>query len=91
MASLSMSLEVLALVFIRKLLDFFFTKRELSWLDDLIPESKKKKEDDKKKKAREKLVNLQGNVQLFYSLRRNVTFEALSLNESIKRPSDRPP
>lgn len=48
--------QVLALVFIRKLLDFFFTKRELSWLDDLIPESKKKKEDDKKKKARAKLV-----------------------------------
>ncbi|KAI4889480.1 hypothetical protein NFI96_015240 [Prochilodus magdalenae] len=41
---------VLALVFVRKLLDFFFTKRELSWLDDLMPESKKKKEDDKKKK-----------------------------------------
>lgn len=54
--SLSLCLQVLALVFIRKLLDFFFTKRELSWLDDLIPESKKKKEDDKKKKAREKLV-----------------------------------
>ncbi|XP_017567060.1 sodium-driven chloride bicarbonate exchanger-like isoform X1 [Pygocentrus nattereri] len=44
---------VLALVFIRKLLDFFFTKRELSWLDDLMPESKKKKEDDKKKKAKQ--------------------------------------
>lgn len=54
--SLSVCFQVLALVFIRKLLDFFFTNRELSWLDDLIPESKKKKEDDKKKKAREKLV-----------------------------------
>lgn len=31
-------------------------KRELSWLDDLIPESKKKKEDDKKKKAKEVLL-----------------------------------
>uniref|UniRef100_A0A4W4FKU7 Anion exchange protein n=1 Tax=Electrophorus electricus TaxID=8005 RepID=A0A4W4FKU7_ELEEL len=41
---------VLALVFVRKLLDLFFTKRELSWLDDLMPESKKKKEDDNKKK-----------------------------------------
>ncbi|KAK3558667.1 hypothetical protein QTP86_023219, partial [Hemibagrus guttatus] len=39
---------VLALVFVRKLLDFCFTKRELSWLDDLMPESKKKTEDDKK-------------------------------------------
>uniref|UniRef100_A0A4W5KBQ8 Anion exchange protein n=1 Tax=Hucho hucho TaxID=62062 RepID=A0A4W5KBQ8_9TELE len=34
---------VLALVFIRKLMDCFFTKREMSWLDDLMPESKKKK------------------------------------------------
>ncbi|AWO96200.1 putative sodium bicarbonate cotransporter 3-like [Scophthalmus maximus] len=45
--------QVLALVFIRKLLDFCFTKRELSWLDDLIPESKKKKDDDKKKREKE--------------------------------------
>lgn len=40
-------------MFIRKLLDFCFTKRELSYLDDLIPESKKKKEDDKKKREKE--------------------------------------
>ncbi|XP_078123135.1 sodium bicarbonate cotransporter 3-like isoform X4 [Sander vitreus] len=55
-AAVVFPMMVLALVFIRKLLDFFFTKRELSWLDDLIPESKKKKEDDKKKKEREKLA-----------------------------------
>uniref|UniRef100_A0A665WS85 Anion exchange protein n=1 Tax=Echeneis naucrates TaxID=173247 RepID=A0A665WS85_ECHNA len=55
-AAVVFPMMVLALVFVRKLLDFFFTKRELSWLDDLMPESKKKKEDDKKKKAREKLV-----------------------------------
>ncbi|XP_026041589.1 sodium bicarbonate cotransporter 3-like isoform X3 [Astatotilapia calliptera] len=48
-AAVIFPMMVLALVFIRKLLDFCFTKRELSWLDDLIPESKKKKEDDKKK------------------------------------------
>ncbi|KAM6900075.1 sodium bicarbonate cotransporter 3-like isoform 2-T2 [Xenentodon cancila] len=54
-AAVVFPMMVLALVFIRKLLDFFFTKRELSWLDDLMPESKKKKEDDNKKKAREKL------------------------------------
>ncbi|XP_074543602.1 sodium bicarbonate cotransporter 3-like isoform X6 [Halichoeres trimaculatus] len=54
-AAVVFPMMVLALVFVRKLLDFFFTKRELSWLDDLMPESKKKKEDDKKKKAQEKL------------------------------------
>ncbi|XP_063055662.1 sodium bicarbonate cotransporter 3 isoform X4 [Engraulis encrasicolus] len=52
-AAVIFPMMVLALVFVRKLLDFFFTKRELSWLDDLMPESKKKKEDDKKKKAKE--------------------------------------
>ncbi|XP_067366331.1 sodium bicarbonate cotransporter 3-like isoform X2 [Channa argus] len=51
-AAIVFPMMVLALVFIRKLLDFCFTKRELSWLDDLIPESKKKKEDDKKKKVK---------------------------------------
>lgn len=45
-------------MFIRKLLDLCFTNRELSWLDDLMPESKKKKEDDKKKKAKEVRVQL---------------------------------
>ncbi|XP_051928485.1 sodium bicarbonate cotransporter 3-like isoform X12 [Hippocampus zosterae] len=54
-AAVVFPMMVLALVFIRKLLDFFFSNRELSWLDDLMPESKKKKEDDKKKKARAKL------------------------------------
>ncbi|KAM4687687.1 LOW QUALITY PROTEIN: sodium bicarbonate cotransporter 3 [Discoglossus pictus] len=54
-AAVVFPMMVLALVFIRKLLDFFFTKRELSWLDDLMPESKKKKEDDKKKKQKEKI------------------------------------
>ncbi|XP_053530891.1 sodium bicarbonate cotransporter 3 isoform X2 [Ictalurus punctatus] len=47
-AAVVFPMMVLALVFVRKLLDFCFTKRELSWLDDLMPESKKKKEDDKK-------------------------------------------
>uniref|UniRef100_A0A671LZV0 Sodium bicarbonate cotransporter 3-like n=1 Tax=Sinocyclocheilus anshuiensis TaxID=1608454 RepID=A0A671LZV0_9TELE len=55
-AAVVFPMMVLALVFVRKLLDFCFTKRELSWLDDLIPESKKKKEDDKKKKAKEVLL-----------------------------------
>ncbi|XP_013868583.1 sodium-driven chloride bicarbonate exchanger isoform X2 [Austrofundulus limnaeus] len=50
-AAVVFPMMVLALAFIRKLLDLFFTKRELSWLDDLMPESKKKTEDDKKLKA----------------------------------------
>ncbi|XP_032716895.1 sodium bicarbonate cotransporter 3 isoform X3 [Lontra canadensis] len=52
-AAVVFPMMVLALVFVRKLMDLCFTKRELSWLDDLMPESKKKKEDDKKKKEEE--------------------------------------
>lgn len=50
--------KVLALVFVRKVMDFCFSKRELSWLDDLMPESKKKKLDDAKNEAKEEEVTL---------------------------------
>ncbi|XP_072009693.1 sodium bicarbonate cotransporter 3 isoform X8 [Engystomops pustulosus] len=70
-AAVVFPMMVLALVFIRKLLDFCFTKRELSWLDDLMPESKKKKEDDKKKKEKEEAERMlqaddSDNVPLAY-------------------------
>uniref|UniRef100_G3U5F4 Anion exchange protein n=1 Tax=Loxodonta africana TaxID=9785 RepID=G3U5F4_LOXAF len=41
-AAIVFPMMVLALVFVRKLMDLLFTKRELSWLDDLMPESKKR-------------------------------------------------
>ncbi|XP_073703029.1 sodium bicarbonate cotransporter 3 isoform X5 [Garra rufa] len=68
-AAVVFPMMVLALVFIRKLLDFCFTKRELSWLDDLMPESKKKKEDDKKKKAKEeaqRMMESDGGLEIPY-------------------------
>uniref|UniRef100_A0A8C3RVC3 Anion exchange protein n=1 Tax=Chelydra serpentina TaxID=8475 RepID=A0A8C3RVC3_CHESE len=71
-AAVVFPMMVLALVFIRKLMDLCFTKRELSWLDDLMPESKKKKEDDKKKKAKEvsvqKVLSTNQKVCLFFSI-----------------------
>uniref|UniRef100_A0A8C3CAA8 Anion exchange protein n=1 Tax=Cairina moschata TaxID=8855 RepID=A0A8C3CAA8_CAIMO len=57
-------LKVLALVFVRKVMDFCFSKRELSWLDDLMPESKKKKLDDAKNEAKEEEVTLTMSVSL---------------------------
>ncbi|XP_034268127.1 electroneutral sodium bicarbonate exchanger 1 isoform X2 [Pantherophis guttatus] len=45
-AAIIFPMMVLALVFVRKVMDLCFSKRELSWLDDLMPESKKKKLDD---------------------------------------------
>ncbi|XP_048118036.1 sodium bicarbonate cotransporter 3-like isoform X1 [Alosa alosa] len=68
-AAVVFPMMVLALVFVRKLLDFCFTNRELSWLDDLMPESKKKKEDDKKKKAKEearRMLEADHDIELPY-------------------------
>ncbi|XP_060109437.1 electroneutral sodium bicarbonate exchanger 1 isoform X2 [Heteronotia binoei] len=50
-AAIIFPMMVLALVFVRKVMDFCFSKRELSWLDDLMPESKKKNLEDAKNKA----------------------------------------
>uniref|UniRef100_A0A8C4Q9Q9 Solute carrier family 4 member 10b n=1 Tax=Eptatretus burgeri TaxID=7764 RepID=A0A8C4Q9Q9_EPTBU len=52
-AAIVFPMMVLALVFVRKLMDRCFSKRELSWLDDLIPESKKKKIEDEQRKQEE--------------------------------------
>uniref|UniRef100_A0A8C5P8G3 Solute carrier family 4 member 8 n=1 Tax=Leptobrachium leishanense TaxID=445787 RepID=A0A8C5P8G3_9ANUR len=52
-AAIVFPMMVLALVFVRKLMDFGFSNRELSWLDDLMPESKKKILEDAKNKVKE--------------------------------------
>ncbi|KAG2458798.1 S4A10 protein, partial [Polypterus senegalus] len=58
-ASSLKGIQVLALVFIRKLMDFIFTKRELSWLDDLMPESKKKKLEDAQKEEEQSMLAME--------------------------------
>uniref|UniRef100_A0A8C4S1X4 Anion exchange protein n=1 Tax=Erpetoichthys calabaricus TaxID=27687 RepID=A0A8C4S1X4_ERPCA len=58
-AAIVFPMMVLALVFIRKLMDFIFTKRELSWLDDLMPESKKKKLEDAQKEEEQSMLAME--------------------------------
>ncbi|NXW29465.1 S4A10 protein, partial [Phaetusa simplex] len=86
-AAVVFPMMVLALVFIRKLMDLCFTKRELSWLDDLMPESKKKKEDDKKKKEKaeaERMLHTGDNesVHLAYG-EANLDFPVKTLKYSV--------
>ncbi|KAK7893448.1 hypothetical protein WMY93_022600 [Mugilogobius chulae] len=59
-AAIVFPMMVLALVFIRKLLDFIFSKRELSWLDDLMPEWKKKKLEDAAKEEEHSIIAEEG-------------------------------
>jgi hypothetical protein len=47
--------QVLAMCFVRKALDWVFTRHELKWLDDIMPESHKREKEEKKKKLEQEL------------------------------------
>ncbi|XP_065484566.1 sodium bicarbonate cotransporter 3 isoform X4 [Caloenas nicobarica] len=89
-AAVVFPMMVLALVFIRKLMDLCFTKRELSWLDDLMPESKKKKEDDKKKKEKaeaERMLQTGDNESVHLAFgEANLDFPVKTLKYSPEKP-----
>lgn len=76
-----MPLQVLALVFIRKLLDFIFTKRELSWLDDLMPEWKKKKLEDAAQEVQEQTIILDPGGFIVFIAVENIEFCFVFLQE----------
>ena len=60
-----------------------FTKRELSWLDDLMPESKKKKEDDKKKKEKEvkkRISNVHYLLNVLYQVANTIILTSVGIN-----------
>lgn len=44
----------MALVAVRKAMDYLFSQHDLSFLDDVIPEKDKKKKEDEKKKKKKK-------------------------------------
>jgi sodium bicarbonate cotransporter 4 len=46
--------QILALVAVRKGMDYLFSQHDLSFLDDVIPEKDKKKKEDEKKKKKKK-------------------------------------
>ncbi|XP_060790835.1 electrogenic sodium bicarbonate cotransporter 1-like [Neoarius graeffei] len=52
-AAIIFPVMILALVAVRKAMDYIFSQHDLSYLDDVMPEmDKKKKEDEKKKKKK---------------------------------------
>ncbi|KAM8827604.1 electrogenic sodium bicarbonate cotransporter 1-like isoform 4-T5 [Spinachia spinachia] len=54
-AAIVFPVMILALVAVRKAMDYLFSQHDLGYLDDVIPEKdKKKKEDEKKKKSKKK-------------------------------------
>ncbi|XP_073670720.1 solute carrier family 4 member 4a isoform X1 [Paramisgurnus dabryanus] len=53
-AAIVFPVMILALVAVRKALDYLFSQHDLSFLDDVIPEKDKKKKEDEKKKKKKK-------------------------------------
>nr|XP_057925723.1 solute carrier family 4 member 4a isoform X2 [Doryrhamphus excisus] len=51
-AAIIFPVMILALVAVRKAMDYMFTQHDLGFLDDVIPEKDKKKKEDEKKKKR---------------------------------------
>nr|XP_046241930.1 solute carrier family 4 member 4a isoform X3 [Scatophagus argus] len=60
-AAIIFPVMILALVAVRKAMDYMFSQHELSFLDDIIPEKdKKKKEDERKKKKKRGSIDSDG-------------------------------
>ncbi|KAM6076540.1 electrogenic sodium bicarbonate cotransporter 1 isoform 2-T3 [Chlamydotis macqueenii] len=53
-AAIIFPVMILALVAVRKAMDYLFSQHDLSFLDDVIPEKDKKKKEDEKKKKKKK-------------------------------------
>nr|XP_025034229.1 electrogenic sodium bicarbonate cotransporter 1 isoform X4 [Pelodiscus sinensis] len=53
-AAIIFPVMILALVAVRKAMDYFFSQHDLSFLDDVIPEKDKKKKEDERKKKKKK-------------------------------------
>jgi len=49
--------------FVRKGLDYIFTRHELKWLDDIMPESHKREKEEKKKRLLANAVGLFAEVR----------------------------
>ncbi|XP_074878141.1 electroneutral sodium bicarbonate exchanger 1-like [Buteo buteo] len=80
-AAIIFPMMVLALVFVRKAMDFCFSKRELSFLDDLMPERKKKLDDARNEAREEEEVRLAGSSGLDISVGLTDPSEIIILDE----------
>uniref|UniRef100_A0A8C1K8W9 Anion exchange protein n=1 Tax=Cyprinus carpio TaxID=7962 RepID=A0A8C1K8W9_CYPCA len=62
-AAIVFPVMILALVAVRKALDYIFSQHDLSFLDDVIPEKDKKKKEDEKKKKKKKQGSIDSDME----------------------------
>ncbi|XP_022327010.2 electroneutral sodium bicarbonate exchanger 1-like isoform X1 [Crassostrea virginica] len=82
--SIAFPIMVLAMCFIRKALDWFFTQDELRWLDDVMPEMHNRAKEDKEKeeeKEKEQELAMQNGAST-NSFNMNVVKVGINSNDS---------
>ncbi|XP_059398623.1 electrogenic sodium bicarbonate cotransporter 1-like isoform X2 [Carassius carassius] len=96
-AAIIFPVMILALVALRKAMDYVFSQHDLSYLDDVMPEKdKKKKEDEKKKKKKKGSIDSDMNDSDFPAIENipsiKISMETMELETVLgEKPSDRKP
>ncbi|XP_035801933.2 electrogenic sodium bicarbonate cotransporter 1-like isoform X4 [Amphiprion ocellaris] len=72
-AAIIFPVMILALVAVRKAMDYVFSQHDLSYLDDIIPEKDKKKKEDEKKKKNKKKGSIDSEMEFEISRRLSLT------------------
>eukprot|EP00063_Salmo_salar_P008693 XP_013983528.1 PREDICTED: electrogenic sodium bicarbonate cotransporter 1-like isoform X1 [Salmo salar] len=100
-AAIIFPVMILALVAVRRAMDYIFSQHDLSYLDDVIPEKDKKKKEDEKRKKKQKKGSIDSEIDFpsEYPYNDNVPSIKISMDIMETEPmlgnkdktSDRPP
>ncbi|KAK6305038.1 electrogenic sodium bicarbonate cotransporter 1-like isoform X2 [Coregonus clupeaformis] len=100
-AAIIFPVMILALVAVRKAMDYIFSQHDLSYLDDVIPEKDKKKKEDEKRKKKQKKGSIDSEIDFpsEYPYNDNIPSIKISMDIMETEPmlgdkdkaSDRPP
>ncbi|XP_059213776.1 electrogenic sodium bicarbonate cotransporter 1-like isoform X1 [Centropristis striata] len=86
-AAIIFPVMILALVAVRKAMDYVFSQHDLSYLDDVIPEKDKKKKEDEKKKKNKKKGSIDSEIEFSdYPYNDNVPSIKISMDMMEQEP-----
>ncbi|XP_041825397.1 electrogenic sodium bicarbonate cotransporter 1-like isoform X1 [Melanotaenia boesemani] len=86
-AAIIFPVMILALVAVRKAMDYVFSQHDLSYLDDVIPEKDKKKKEDEKKKKNKKKGSIDSEMDFSdYPYHENIPTIKISLDMMEQEP-----
>ncbi|TWW66365.1 electrogenic sodium bicarbonate cotransporter 1 isoform X2 [Takifugu flavidus] len=86
-AAIIFPVMILALVAVRKAMDYLFSQHDLSYLDDVIPEKDKKKKEDEKKKKQKKKGSIDSEIDFSdYPYHENIPTIKISMDMMEQEP-----